>query len=223
MAAYGTFRYGALAPSGPPGLLGAFPANDTQLEAEFPPCRCRTTFQGDRRYAYLQGTSMAAPMVAATAAMVHHVNPGLHASDVIRLLELTATRPPGRGWTSELGWGILNAGGAVAAAKGLDRTPPVSKLTAPRRVHGPATFTLHWTGTDPQPAGLRATGIARYEVWRSSNGKRARRIRVTTATSMRLRGTIRARYAFYTRAVDNAGNREPRPAKPDARTRILRP
>lgn len=221
IAAYGAFRYGQVA-AGPPGVLGAFPANTTDIENEFPSCNCRTTFQGDTRYAYLQGTSMASPMVAAVAALVHHVNPGLRAADVIRIIEQTATRPAGTGWTKDLGWGILNAGAAVAAGKGLDRTRPVSKLTAPKRVRGRRAFRLRWTGTDPAPAGLTASGIARYDVWRAVNGRAAKRIAATTKTSLRFSGTPRSTYSFFTIAVDHAGNRERRPGKPDARTRVVR-
>jgi hypothetical protein len=181
------------------------------------------TLNGDNRYAYLQGTSMAAPMVAAVAALVHRVNPTLRPRDVITILEQTATRPPGTSWTSDLGWGILNAGAALEAARGLDRTLPVSRLTAPRRVRGRRAFPLRWTGTDPAPPGLVASGIARYEVWRSIDGFAPKRIAVTAGTSLTLRGTPPRTYAFFTRAVDNAGNREGRPRKPDATTRVVRP
>jgi len=220
MAAYGTFRYRPAVPSGPPGLLGAFPATPSDIEAE---CKCRTTFQGDPRFAYLQGTSMAAPMVAAVAAMMRVANRDLRAREVIRLLEQTATRPAGTGWNQELGWGILNAGDALAAAKGVDRTRPVSRLMAPSRVSGSRDFVLRWSGRDPTLAGVVATGIARFEVWRSFDGKPAKRIAVTTKRRLVLRGTPVHTYAFFTRAVDNAGNRERRPARPDARTRVVRP
>jgi subtilisin family serine protease len=219
VAAYGAFRYQQ---PGPPGLFGAFPGNEpTEIETD-QPCHCRTTFQGDRRYAYLQGTSMAAPVVAAVAAVIHHANPALRASDVIGIIKLTATRPAGTGWSQDLGWGIVNGGAAIAAAKGLDRTRPVSRLTAPERVHGRRSFTLHWTGRDPSAFGIPATGIARYEVWRTIDGGAAKRIAVTTETALRLHGTPPRTYGFFTRAVDNAGNRESRPRRPDASTRIVR-
>jgi len=222
IAAYGAFRYQPAIPSGPKGIFGAFPAQMTELETEPPPCGCRTSFGGDTRYAYLSGTSMAAPMVAAVAALMRQVNPGLRARDVIRLLEQTATRPAGTpGWTSDLGWGILNAGAAVAAARGIDRTAPLSRLHAPRLVRGHRSFLLRWSGHDPAPRGLTASGIARYEVWRSLDGRAAKRIAVTSRTSLRLRGKPRSTYSFYTRAVDNAGNREARPRRPDARTRVV--
>lgn len=221
LAAYGAFRYGTVVPSGPPGIFGAFPANTTTIETGVPPCACRTSFQGDDRYAYLQGTSMAAPMVTAAAAMVRHLNPALGAGDVIRILEQTARRAPGAGWTPDLGWGILDVGAAVAAASGIDRTPPVSRLRAPRRVRG-RSFVLRWTGHDPAPPGLKASGISRFEVWRAANGHAYRRIAVTSRRLLRVRARPGSRYAFFTIAIDRAGNREQRPARPDARTRVLR-
>jgi subtilisin family serine protease len=220
IAAYGTFRYQQ--PSGPAGLFGAFPGNEpTEIETD-QPCHCRTTFQGDRRYAYLQGTSMAAPMVSAVAAVIHHANPALRASDVIAILKLTATRPAGTGWSPDLGWGIINGGAAIAAAKGLDRTRPVSRLTAPKRVHGRRSFTLRWVGSDSAAYGVPASGVSRYEVWRTIDGGTAKRIAVTTKRSLRLHGTPPRTYGFFTRAIDNAGNRESRPRRPDASTRIVR-
>ena len=111
----------------------------------------------------------------------------------------------------------------MAAAKGVDRTRPVSRLMAPSRVSGSRDFVLRWSGRDPTLAGVVATGIARFEVWRSFDGKPAKRIAVTTKRRLVLRGTPVHTYAFFTRAVDNAGNRERRPARPDARTRVVRP
>lgn len=222
IAAYGAFRYGAIPPSGPAGILSTFPAAQTQIDTGPPPCNCRTTVSGSSDYAYLSGTSMATPMVTAVAALVHHVNPGLHAGDVIRIIEQTASRPAGSAWSSDLGWGIVNAAAALDAAKGLDRTPPVSRLRAPSRVRSGRRFTLRWSGTDPAPPGLTASGIAHYEVWRAVNGRPSRRIATTTGTTMRLRAARGSHYAFFTIAVDRAGNREVRPKRPDARTRVVR-
>ncbi len=226
LAAYGAFGV----PNGPRGILGAFPSGITQLETGAPPippgdpgepaCNCRTTFEGDNRYAYIQGTSMSAPMVTAVAALMRHVNPQLGGADVIRLMKMTARRPAGTGWGPELGWGILDAGAALQAARRVDRTAPVSQLRAPALVHG-RSFTLRWTGTDPSPPGLEPSGIARYEVWRVANGRPVRRIAVTTATTLRVAARLGSRYAFFTVAVDRAGNREGSPATPDARTRVV--
>ena len=56
------------------------------------------------------------------------MNPDLNAGDIIRLLKRTARRPAGRGWSPELGWGILDAGAAVLAARSLDRSAPTSQV-----------------------------------------------------------------------------------------------
>ena len=80
LAAYGSYTGGT--GSGPPGIFGAFTsaqnALDTGALGNMRPCGCRTTFGADARYAYLQGTSMAAPMVAAASALVRRPEPGPH-------------------------------------------------------------------------------------------------------------------------------------------------
>ena len=161
IAAYGT--YGAADGSGPRGLFGAFPANLTSLETGSlatgdPPCNCRAVFNGDSRYAYVGGTSMAAPQVTAVAAMVRHLNPDLtrrrhhHAHQAHR-------SPSGRhaAGTRELGWGILDAGAAIAAARAEDRSPPVSRLKTSHRLQA-GKVTLRLTGSDPAPRRRRRIG-----------------------------------------------------------------
>jgi serine protease len=222
LAAYGSFAD----TGGPLGIFAAFPGNTTELESggglllPRPGCGCRKEFDGDNRWAYLQGTSMAAPMVAATVALVRHFNPDLHAPDVIRLLKQSATRPAGTGWTPELGWGIVNAGAALTAARTIDRRPPSSALRAPTRVPTPRSITLRWRGTDTAPTGLVASGVDRYEIYRSTNRRAYRRVATTHATSMKLRVQRGSRYRFYSIAIDRAGNREPVPARPDRSTRV---
>jgi serine protease len=202
LAAYGSVD----GDRGAPGLLGAFPGNRTVLERG---CGCRTTYHGDSRYAYLSGTSMAAPQVAATAALMRRLNPDLHVRDVLRLLKRTARRAPGTGWSPELGWGILDAAAAVEAAKGIDRRPPSSRmvLAAP---FGVDSLLLRWRGADGAPPGVRASGIARYEVWRSSGEGEAELVTTTTDTTLLLPAAGAPGSRYFTIAVDRAGNRERR-------------
>jgi serine protease len=225
LASYGTFAEA----TGPPGLLGAFPGNVTELEngsgglLPQPGCACRATFGGDNRYAYLQGTSMATPMVTAIAAMVKHLNPDLRAADVIRLLKQTATRPAGTSWTPELGWGIVNPLAALSVARAVDRRPPSSKLRGPKSVRTARSITLRFTSADVPPSpGVLASGVDHVEVWRATNGGHYKRLKNTTAPSLKVRVRRGSRYRFYSIAVDHAGNREPVPARPDLSTRVAR-
>jgi serine protease len=61
------------------------------------------------------------------------------------------------------------------------------------------------------------SGVSRYELWRAVDGGRFRRLYSTARTARRVTLRRGARYAFYTIAVDHAGNREPAPKRPDAR------
>jgi subtilisin family serine protease len=222
LAAYGT--YGAGDGSGPRGIFGAFPGNLTSLETGSlatgdPPCSCRAVSNGDTRYAYVGGTSMAAPQVTAAAAMVRHLNPDLSATEVIELMKRTARRPAGSGWNAELGWGILDAGAAIAAAQQEDRRAPTSRLKTTHKLSA-GRITLRLSGSDTSPAGVVASGIARFEVWRSLNGHKPRKLRSTTARTLRVAAKRGARYGFYSIAVDKAGNREHAPGRADARFKL---
>lgn len=221
LAAYGAWNTGT---GGPRGLFGAFPGKTVDLERTSlgpPPvasCNCRTTFAGDNRWAYVQGTSMASPIVAATAAMVRRLNPDLKAAEVIRLLKATARRPAGAGWEPNLGWGILDAGAAVNAARLTDRRAPATKV----RVSKPrtSTLTLRVVGVDDAPDGVLASGIARFDVMRSIDGRKAKRIARSTRRKVSLKVRRGPRYAFWAVATDRAGNREAEPNRPDARIRL---
>ena len=223
LAAPGGFEGG-----GPAGIFAAFPGNPTELEAGgsllFPgsSCRCRTSIGGDSRFAYLQGTSMAAPIVAGVAAMARELNPDATAVDIIRTLKETATRPAGSGWNPELGWGIIDAAAAINAVRAIDRRAPRSRLRGEKRVRRARSVTLKLTGSDPAPEGLTPSGVDVYEVYRSANRRPYRRIERTRKASLKLNVKPGSLYRFYTVAVDKAGNREATPAKPDLSMRVDR-
>lgn len=225
MAAPGFFLDNA----GPPGILAAFPGNSTELEegsggliGGSGPCGCRAAFANDNRYAYLAGTSMSAPMIAATAALMRDLNPDLGALEIVRILTERASRPAGQGWNPETGWGILNAGQAVAVAAVTDRRAPATEVRGSRRVRRARSYTLKLSGADGAGGRARPTGIARYELWRSANGGRFRRFTTTTRTRKKVRVKAGSRYRWYSIAVDKAGNREQAPGSPDLSTRVDR-
>jgi subtilisin family serine protease len=116
LAAYGA----ATSSASTPGIFSTFPANSTEIEegnpifAE-PPCfSCRTTFHGDDRFAYLEGTSMASPQVAGAAALMRSERPAIKNTTVLRILKRTASADH---FTDDLGWGILDAGLAARRAR----------------------------------------------------------------------------------------------------------
>ena len=224
LAAPGAFEAGG----GPAGIFAGFPGNPTELEAggsllvPGSNCRCRVTFGGDSRFAYLQGTSMAAPIVAGVAAMARELNPDASVADIIRTLKETATRPAGSGWNADLGWGIVNAAAALGAVQAIDRRAPESMLTGRKRVRKARSVTLKWTGADNAPAGLTPSGVDIYEVFRSANRGAYRRIKRTRKLSMKMKVKPGSLYRFYTVAVDKAGNREAVPSKTDLSMRVDR-
>jgi thermitase len=72
------------------------------------------------------GTSAATPHVAATAALMLSVTPGLRAAQVRQMILNTADKFSGQtGWTPELGHGRLNVAAAVAAAASPPPSPTI--------------------------------------------------------------------------------------------------
>ena len=79
-------------------------------------------------YKTMQGTSMACPVVAATAAMVMAADPTLSAAEVKDILCSTATDLNTKGKDAQTGYGSLNAEAAVAYALGA--VPQTQTVTA---------------------------------------------------------------------------------------------
>jgi subtilisin family serine protease len=132
LAAYGAFNPNSsslVACMGQPiGILGAYPSTLTQLEEPPDPAACRVSLGGSTNYATVAGTSMAAPQVAAVGAMMRALNPYASLTDLLEIIKRTAQRPAGTGWSSDNGWGILNADAALDATRHLDRLAPVSRI-----------------------------------------------------------------------------------------------
>ncbi len=99
----------------------------------------RTT-TGAYDYATASGTSMAAPHVAACAALVASAKPGITPATLLGYLLATATDlgPPGRDDT--YGWGRLNCGAAVRQAAGIAAEAPSPTATGDRNCSDFATW-----------------------------------------------------------------------------------
>ncbi len=220
--------YGDTGPGGAPGIFSTYPSNSTQIETgdtnpPTPPCpSCRAALNGDPRYGYLSGTSMAAPQVVGAVALVRAANPRLGNLSVIRLMKKTAIRT--RGWTNDLGWGIVNAGAAVRAALALaqDTIPPTAAPRGVRKRRSGRKFRLRWRGEDTATPGIAPAGIESYRVYARKGNGRYRFEIATRGNSVRFTGKRGSRYSFYIQAKDRAGNVEAPPTTADFVIRIRR-
>lgn len=196
---------------GQQGILSTFPPPTVDDDA----AGGRTSVGGSNRFAYLVGTSMATPQVAGLVALMRAVRPNLPAPKVVRLIKLTAS---GCGtYANGIGWGVIDARQAVAAALDRDVNPPHSNVRdAGRRRVSVKSFERGCS------AELPSSGVKKVVVFASANGGRYRRVGKTSGKSLRFRGKQGRRYRFYSVAIDNAGNREAAPSEPDARLRVKR-
>ena len=87
-------------------------------------------------YGYASGTSFASPQVAGAAALVWAANPTLTRDQVSWILKRTASGD-GR-WTKGVGYGILDAGRAVATAQNAGQIVPPARAFSALRISGPA-------------------------------------------------------------------------------------
>jgi hypothetical protein len=144
-------------------------------------------------YDVQSGTSFAAPQVAGALALVMAANPALSTPQAVAVTELTAQDDAsGNGRDSQLGFGIVRADRAVAAAqamqaagvapdarlrlRGFDASPePITRGTvATMRVTVQARFTDGVWRPDPLPS------LVRFE-FRPSGAKRYRHVAVVAS------------------------------------------
>ncbi|HUW35276.1 MAG TPA: Ig-like domain-containing protein, partial [Planctomycetota bacterium] len=99
----------------------------------------------------------------------------------------------------------------------VDHTAPASAVNALPPVTRSDTIQVQWTGQDEDPG----SGISFFDVFVSINGGPFNPwLTRTTQTGAIYVGQQRKSYAFYSIAVDKAGNREDAPVTPDAATYI---
>ena len=219
---------------GPQGILSTWPEDPPSIETgtlipPVSPCGCRTTLAGDDRFAYLVGTSMAAPQVAGLVALMRSVKPDLTAPKLVRLVKLSASNCGS--YVDGTGWGLIDAHRAVAAAAGRDLDAPTSEVSGVS-AKGVTVKRLDSAACSSE---LPISGVKTVEVFASANGGPYRLIGQTSGESLafgvkkgkkakkgknRFRPKPGRRYRFYSVAVDGAGNREAVPPEPDATKRF---
>lgn len=153
-------------------------------------------------YQWMSGTSMAAPMVAGTAALLAAARPSLTALQIKDLLLDTVDHPAALAGLSVSG-GRLNAAAALAAAgtSGAaddEAPPPPAEVTARA---GDGQVQLSWVGVD-------SPDLAGYRVYQSTGGAEFLPVgEVGLATDRTLDGLLNdTEYAFRVTAVDAHGN-----------------
>jgi hypothetical protein len=201
---------------GQQGILSSWPANPVDDDSS----GGRTTVNGDSRFSYLVGTSMATPQVAGVAALMRAVKPNLANTRVVHLIKATASHCGSYG--GNIGWGVIRADQAVAAALNRDVGAPSSRIKRARRAQGGVSLKIKRQDTSGGTACVKlpAAGVKKVIVFASSGGGRYHRIGKTTKRALVFHGKSGRRYRFYSVAVDNAGNREAAPARPDIKSKL---
>lgn len=222
---------------GQQGILSTWPAAPVALD-QF---GVRTTLFGDDRFAYLAGTSMANPQVAGLVALMRSASPSISAPKLIRLVKLTAGSC-GQ-YKDGLGWGVIRADRAVAAAQNKDIDGPSSQISSAKRIRVSAKRIRRQARSGAASARKRRrgnvlvelkrsdgacskelpiSGVERTLVFASANGGVYRRVAKTGTEKARFFLKPGRRYRLYSIAVDVAGNREVPPTQPDAKVRPKR-
>jgi serine protease len=200
---------------GQQGILSSWPANGVDDDS----FGGRTSLNGDNRFAYLVGTSMATPQVAGVAALIRAVKPNIANTRVVHLIKATASHCGSYG--DGIGWGLIRADQAVAAALDRDVAAPASRIKRAVHVHGALELKIKRSDTSGSTGCVKLpkAGVKRVIVFASANGGAYHRIGKTTRGKLSIHPRSGRRYRFFSVAVDNAGNREAAPRKPDLKLR----
>jgi subtilisin family serine protease len=110
--------------------LAWFSCTGTNLDLVAPGTDIWTTTVGADNYIVQNGTSFAAPFVTGVAALLLSAAPQLSMTEVADILMNTADDLGASGWDRRFGWGLLNADGAVAAAKKSAQVTTVTSTPA---------------------------------------------------------------------------------------------
>jgi hypothetical protein len=102
------------------------------------------------RYAYLRGTSFAAPEVAGAAALLWAARPDLKSFEVATLLQHGSVQAIGTGWNPVDGWGVLDVARSLELATGksaadrIELSQPRGRAAAGAGRRVTQTATLNW-------------------------------------------------------------------------------
>jgi subtilisin family serine protease len=191
------------------GVFSTLPAY-TGTEWDIPEpgtCPSRIIASTEARYAYAQGTSFSAPIVAGIAALTWQVEPRLASEQVAEVLIRSADQRLGHGWNQYTGAGVVDGKAAVALARTYDVISPRAKGNA-HRSGGQVTVRLKKVKDRSEP-GREVAGHVTYGLLVSRDAGRNYSVVVNGRhkafrKAVRLRG--RKANVFVATACDSNGN-----------------
>jgi subtilisin family serine protease len=165
------------------GVFSILPASPTTVWDD--PLSCSRLFsQGGARFAYGQGTSFAAPLVAGIAALTWQVEPRLASEQVADVLVRSARQTEGTGWNERTGSGVVDGAAATALARTYDVTPPRKRGRARRRDGTHVAVRLSRV-SDRTVRGRELAGHLTYSVLVSRDGGRSYAVAVRKRKPLR--------------------------------------
>ena len=196
---------------GQQGILSSWPSNSVSEDSS----GGRTSLNGDSRFSYLVGTSMATPQVAGLAALIRAVKPNMVNTKVVHLIKATASHCGSYG--DGIGWGVVRADQAVAAALNRDVGAPKSKVKRATLDHAVVDLKIKRSDTSGGTGCVKlpTAGVRKVLVFASADGGRYHRIGKATKGRLTFQSKAGRRYRIYSVAIDKDGNREAAPARPD--------
>ncbi len=152
-------------------------------------------------HAYKRGTSMAAPHVAGTIALMLSLNPSLTRTEIVALLRNSARAwPAGSACTLPANSGLCGAG-LLDARLALSAVSPLVQVTTASQVVAPAS-TVYLSGSALPPAGRSITAYA----WRAAaSNPQAVSLSAAQTANASFVAPATGRYAFTLSATDSAG------------------
>ncbi|MGQ0535678.1 MAG: S8 family serine peptidase, partial [Methanobacteriota archaeon] len=138
----------------------SFSSEGPEVDVSAPGSSILSLGGGVSTYQTLSGTSMAAPHVAGTAALLKTLNPTWAFADVDNRLKTTAVDLGPAGWDTDFGYGRINADAATAGAPppGCSGGPANNCFANSVSLTSPASVTVTTTGAtmetgEPAPCG----------------------------------------------------------------------
>lgn len=159
--------------------LAFFSCTGPQIDVSAPGVGIMSIIQGnatDSASPASDGTSFSSPMVAGIAALMRSLDPTMSVRDITRYIDFTAKqKPSGSGFNNNLGFGVVDAGAALAAAQNRTKFTsnpgyPGDSFPYPNPVH-PAQGEI---ATIALPASMGTSGI-KIDIYNTA-GERVRTV-----------------------------------------------